>query len=128
MLVYFEIGVRDLFFVKYDLLKQNELKLHRDGSLVSFNILLNDASEFEGGGTYFKHLDKVIGIEKGDCVIHSGKVLHAGHPITSGERYILVGFLDGKIRQTCDKFVVENDFNYKQLQNYYNFFHQIQSF
>lgn len=94
-----EIGVRDLFFVRYDLLRQNELKLHRDGSLVSFNILLNDRSDFEGGGTYFEHLNKVIGIERGDCVIHSGKVLHAGHPITSGERYILVGFLDGKVRR-----------------------------
>ena len=103
-----EIGVRDLFFVRYDLLRQNELKLHRDGSLVSFNILLNDKSDFEGGGTYFKHLDKVIGIDRGDCVVHSGKVLHAGHPITSGERYILVGFLDGKVRRPPTKSLIHD--------------------
>ena len=94
-----EIGVRDLFFVKYDMVRRRELKLHRDGVLVSFNILLNDESEFEGGGTHFEHLNKAIGITRGDCVFHSGNVLHAGHPITSGERYILVGFLDGKVRR-----------------------------
>jgi len=94
-----EIGARDLFFVKYDSQKQRELKLHRDGVLVSFNILLNVHSEFEGGGTYFQHLDEVMSIERGDCVMHSGRVLHAGHPITSGERYILVGFLDAKVRR-----------------------------
>eukprot|EP01084_Bolivina_argentea_P231140 389865_1 len=100
---YFEIGVKDLFFVKYDLLMQNELKLHRDGSLISFNILLNNKNDFEGGGTYIKHINKVIEINKGDCVMHSGKVLHAGHPITKGQRFILVGFLDGKVRKKFDK-------------------------
>ena len=126
---YFEIGVRDLFFVKYDLLKQNELKLHRDGSLVSFNILLNDKCEFEGGGTYFEHLDKVYEIEKGDCVIHSGKVLHAGYPILSGERYILVGFLDGKVRRNSDKFVKINECVTTYSNNYNESdFHCIKSF
>merc|ERR1712228_573 len=93
-----QMGIRDLFFVRYDMLKQRELKLHRDGSLVSFNILLNDSSEFGGGGTFFKSTNKLIEIERGDCVFHSGQTLHAGHPITSGMRYILVGFLDGKVR------------------------------
>ena len=99
-----EMGIRDLFFVKYDMLKQRELKLHRDGSLVSFNILLNDSSEFEGGGTFFDKTGKVIEIDRGDCVIHSGRVLHAGHPITKGKRYILVGFLDGRVRKKANAF------------------------
>ena len=71
----------------------------------------------------------MIGINKGDCVIHSGKVLHAGHPITSGHRYILVGFLDGKVRQNCDQFVVHNNNdndNHQQIVS--STFHQIQSF
>ena len=99
-----EIKHRDLFFVKYDMLKQRELKLHRDGSMVSFNILLNDSSEFEGGGTFFDKTGKVIEIDRGDCVIHSGRVLHAGHPITKGKRYILVGFLDGRVRKKANAF------------------------
>eukprot|EP00483_Globobulimina_turgida_P004293 UN04302 len=119
---YFEIGVKDLFFVKYDFLKQNELSLHRDGSLLSFVILLNDSNEFVGGGTYFKHMDQVICIEKGDCTMHCGKILHAGHPITQGQRFILVGFLDGKVRKKRDRCM-----SIKCDQNKHNF-HEMQSF
>ena len=95
---YFDFGFRDLFFVFYDVYKQNELALHRDGSIISFNILLNNENDFENGGTYIKHSDKVIKIKQGDCLCHSGKILHAGNKITKGQRYILVGFLDGKKR------------------------------
>ncbi|ETO08853.1 hypothetical protein RFI_28536 [Reticulomyxa filosa] len=94
----FEFGFKDLFFVKYSSLGQNHLQLHRDGSFVSFNLLLNDKSDFVGGGTFFQHLDQVVEIQRGQCCIHSGKVLHAGNAITQGERYILVGFLEGKDR------------------------------
>ena len=39
---------------------QTQLKPHRDGSVVSFNIALNPSSEFEGGGTYFKGLESQL--------------------------------------------------------------------
>ena len=85
---------RDLFFVKYSVDGQAGLSLHRDGSIVSFNILLNQAADFEGGGTYVEADDRVYQIEQGDCFVHSGKLRHGGQPITKGERFILVAFVD----------------------------------
>ncbi|GLD91603.1 hypothetical protein PINS_up000136 [Pythium insidiosum] len=87
---------RELFFVKYEAQhgQQAELALHCDGSVLSFNILLNPSKEFQGGGTYFEETDSTVHIEQGDAVVHSGKVRHAGALVTSGRRLILVGFLD----------------------------------
>ena len=36
-------------------------KVHRDSSLISVTIALNDRNEFEGGGMWVEPLDKVIG-------------------------------------------------------------------
>lgn len=48
------IDITDLFVVKYSHDAQNQLEMHTDTSFFSFNILLNDSSEFDGGGTYFE--------------------------------------------------------------------------
>ncbi|OWZ21657.1 hypothetical protein PHMEG_0003746 [Phytophthora megakarya] len=87
---------RDLFFVKYEARKgeRSELALHRDGSVLSFNVLLNSADDFTGGGTYFDATKLTVRISQGDAAVHSGKVLHAGAPVLTGIRQILVGFLD----------------------------------
>eukprot|EP00438_Fugacium_kawagutii_P003505 Skav218386 [mRNA] locus=scaffold2066:404308:405384:- [translate_table: standard] len=85
---------RDLFFVKYSVDGQAGLALHRDGSIVSFNVLLNQATEFEGGGTYVEADDCAYQIDQGDCFVHSGKLRHGGQPVTKGERFILVAFVD----------------------------------
>uniref|UniRef100_H3GJ77 Fe2OG dioxygenase domain-containing protein n=1 Tax=Phytophthora ramorum TaxID=164328 RepID=H3GJ77_PHYRM len=87
---------RDLFFVKYEARngERSELALHRDGSVLSFNVLLNSADDFTGGGTYFDATKRTVHITQGDAAVHSGKVLHAGAPVLSGIRQILVGFLD----------------------------------
>ncbi|KAF4139455.1 hypothetical protein GN958_ATG11356 [Phytophthora infestans] len=86
----------DLFFVKYEARKgeRSELALHRDGSVLSFNILLNSADDFTGGGTYFDSTKRTVHITQGDAAVHSGKVLHGGAPVLTGIRQILVGFLD----------------------------------
>ena len=101
-----DLFFKDLFFVKYEVRSADDddddgreemqagLELHRDGSVLSFNVLLNPKSEFQGGGTYFKHTDKTVEINQGDCVVHSGTVLHAGRNITRGRRYLLVGFVE----------------------------------
>jgi hypothetical protein len=89
-----KLRLADGFVVKYDAAGgQKELKPHRDGSVFSFNIALNPASDFEGGGTWFASLDDAIKIDQGEVVTHSSALLHGGHGITSGKRYILVGFV-----------------------------------
>ncbi|CAI5745316.1 unnamed protein product [Peronospora destructor] len=87
---------RDLFFVKYEarIGERSDLALHRDGSVLSFNVLLNSADDFTGGGTYFDATKRTVHITQGDVVVHSGKMLHAGAPVLSGIRQLLVGFLD----------------------------------
>lgn len=91
-----DLYFKDLFFVKYEAAPgcQNSLQLHRDGSVISFNILLNALTDFKGGGTYFDHCRKVFPIEQGDCISHSGYALHAGNAITQGKRLLLVGFVE----------------------------------
>jgi hypothetical protein len=60
---------------------------------LSFNILLNHETEFEGGGTYFQRYDARVCLRRGDALLHSGQLLHAGHRITKGVRYLVVGFM-----------------------------------
>jgi hypothetical protein len=90
--------VADEFIVKYavdgDDRSRDKLDAHRDGSLISYNILLNDASEFAGGGTYFECINHTVTPEQGTMVLHCGKLRHSGRKITRGTRYILIGFLD----------------------------------
>ena len=58
---------RDLFFVKYEFApgQQSGLARHTDGSVISFNVLLNHHDEFDGGGTHFTHLGRALQIEQG---------------------------------------------------------------
>ena len=87
------INVKDLFVVKYSADAQNQLEMHCDGSFLSFSILLNDTSEFEGGGTYFDD-GLTCRLNKGDMLLHSGQIKYSRLPVTKGKRYLLVGFLD----------------------------------
>ena len=41
------------------------LKLHKDGSLFSFNVLLNEPSAFQGGGTMFEPSGHTVRLERG---------------------------------------------------------------
>ncbi len=86
------LKINDLFVVKYEDTQQSHLKFHTDGSIISFNILLNNNTEFQGGGTYFND-GLTINPNQGDLIIHSGKIKHAGIPLKDGKRYLLVGFL-----------------------------------
>lgn len=86
----------DIFVVKYDANGQSSLDLHRDSSILSFVLLLSDPAEFEGGGTFYENANETVKPERGGLAIHCGKVRHAGVTITSGIRYILIGFMDVK--------------------------------
>jgi len=93
---------RDLFFVRYSANEgeQRGLSMHRDGSAFSFNVLLSDPSDFDGGGISFsikgwpKGHGKTVTIPRGAALVHSGSLLHGGRDITRGTREILVGFMD----------------------------------
>ncbi len=95
---------------------QAGLPLHRDGSLLSFNVLLSRPDAFTGGGTRFPHLAAcsdadahaaestadaahadaagVVRLRQGDALLHGGSALHAGEPVRSGRRLLLVGFVE----------------------------------
>lgn len=89
-----KLRVADGFIVKYDAEGgQTELKPHRDGSVLSFNIALNPASDYDGGGTWFNSLNDAVRIDEGQIVSHASGVLHGGHGITRGKRFILVAFV-----------------------------------
>ena len=89
------LELSDCFFVKYSSAagQQRELAMHTDGSIFSFNILLNESSAFVGGGTLFEASGILASTRRGGCIGHSGQVRHCGVAITSGERYLLVGFV-----------------------------------
>jgi hypothetical protein len=102
----------DLFCAHYQAKSQDHplvidrLEEHRDGSLLSFALLLNSAEDFEGGGTYFDALRDVTnhtsgllnrGVirlrRSGDASLHCGKLLHGADAVTKGIRTVLVGFV-----------------------------------
>lgn len=96
----------------------DRLPPHRDGSLLSYSVLLTPPEEFSGGGTVFDALRDVDPgadggplrqggvirpVQVGDCCLHSGKVLHGADPVTAGERTVLVAFVDvASVRQRPD--------------------------
>jgi hypothetical protein len=89
------LDCNDIFIVRYKDNEQTKLERHKDGCAFSFNILLNDENEFEGGGTIINEnmQDILVKNEKGGLILHSGQVFHSGNIITKGIRYILVGFI-----------------------------------
>ncbi|CEP09691.1 hypothetical protein [Parasitella parasitica] len=107
-----DLEFRDIFLVKYSANAQRGLKLHTDGCLISLTLLISDEHDFEGGGTYFRSLDKVIHLKQGDVAYHAARVEHSGVDITKGERYILVGFVD-----TLDTIAIDNRNNKHKLRN-----------
>ena len=91
-----ELRFRDVFYVRYAAGAggQTGLGVHVDGSAFSVNLLLSDPADFTGGGTYFEAADSTLLPQRGCALGHSGTVRHGGVPITSGERLLLVGFMD----------------------------------
>ena len=92
------LRVHDAFIVRYAA-DDNSLSLpeHRDTSSMSFTIALNGGC-FEGGGTWFGALGddgrgRVIDADVGHAIAFMGPLRHAGYPITSGTRTILVLFM-----------------------------------
>ena len=95
----------------------DRLENHRDGSLLSYTVLLTPPSNFSGGGTIFDALRDVEPAKEhngvlhpngvirpnnaGDCCLHSGKLLHGADPVVSGQRTVLVAFVD--VAEWCQR-------------------------
>jgi len=102
---------------KTERITMDRLAPHRDGSLVSYTVLLSPPDNFTGGGTSFDALRDVRitaehggvlhpnGVVRpnhaGDCCLHSGKLLHGADPVTSGQRTVLVAFIE--VAEWCQR-------------------------
>lgn len=86
------LNFKDMFVAKYSPSGQPGLGEHTDGSAYSFNLLLSDTADFEGGGTSFEQFGRVQPTQ-GSVLLHRGSLLHQGNPVTEGVRYVLVGFV-----------------------------------
>jgi hypothetical protein len=88
------------FVLKYSMDTQVSMGLHFDDqSDVSLTIALNDG--FEGGGLAFPRYKWTSkGARPGTAILFPGRVTHRheGLPITKGERYALVLWLEGRER------------------------------
>lgn len=96
------LAIEEMFLSKYngnDPSKQNSLEKHTDGNEFSFVLALND--NYEGGGTYFKDINKVVKLKKGDCVVFCGQQEHAGLKVTKGMRYVVAGFV---VYDKCERY------------------------
>ena len=94
------LEAQDVFVVRYHCAGEDEphaqkhLDTHKDGSEISFIVLLNEA--FTGGGTSFSAVDPPVLVapeKRGAMVSFCGRQPHAGVAITMGTRYILAGFM-----------------------------------
>jgi len=96
-----ELWLYDTFLLKFSGTPGSQgLGIHvdDDGLGLSFNVLLSDPRDFEGGGTRFPpnaftDEEAVYTPERGQMLSHYGGVRHASVPCTGGLRYIMVGFL-----------------------------------
>lgn len=68
-------------------------EVHRDGALVTCVISLSERDAYAGGGTFIEALGEATAPAQGHAVLHPSALRHAGHMITSGERWVLVLFL-----------------------------------
>lgn len=91
---------REPHMVKYDVTKKERQKLdmHTDKSEWTFLIALSNGCgmDYEGGGTYFEALDATVHLSRGHALIFPGRLRHCGQRITTGLRFLLVGFLVDK--------------------------------
>ena len=91
---------REPHMVKYDVTRKERqsLSMHTDKSEFTFLISLSNGCgmDYNGGGTYFECLDSTVHVQRGHALIFPGKLRHCGQRITSGLRFLLVGFLIDK--------------------------------
>jgi hypothetical protein len=82
------------FLVRYLPYKQKALGIHHDQSMFTYNTVLNN--NFIGGGTYFEKHEITVSPPPGHAILAPGLVTHkhGARPISSGERYMMVSFVN----------------------------------
>lgn len=83
------------FIIKYEAQSDaTGIAYHKDGTDVSFLILLSDPDDFDGGGTEFEALRRAgpLKLRQGEALIFNVQLVHRALPITRGERFVLSGF------------------------------------
>lgn len=78
------------FTAEYGSNTNNNLKLHKDNSIITINWNLELDSELIGTDIVFPSLDKSIKIKKSSLIIHHGKLEHYVEPLVSGSRINLI--------------------------------------
>ncbi|GMH83074.1 hypothetical protein TrVE_jg547 [Triparma verrucosa] len=71
------------------------VEMHYDGCNITWNLMLSDETDYDGGGTYIRCLRKTVKLLQGQVLIHPGELFHKGVDITRGTRYLAVCFVDG---------------------------------
>lgn len=67
--------------------------VHIDNGILAMTLAMTPISEYEGGGTFFEHMDTIIPMDVGHGTFRPGSVRHGGHKVVKGTRYILGAFL-----------------------------------
>jgi len=72
---------------------------------ISFTIFLSEPDAYEGGEMVFDHYTHKNALKGriGDMVVYSTGVLHKVNPVTSGERFVLVGWMESFIKDNDDR-------------------------
>lgn len=83
--------------------------MHYDGCDITWQIMLSDLQEYEGGGTYIRALRKTIKLQQGQVLVHPGELYHKGVDITAGTRLLVVGFMDGFNPEIYDDSTAKGD-------------------
>ena len=66
--------------------------VHRDHSLVTCVVTLNERREYTGGGTWLEDLGAALAPPRGHAMLQASALRHSGHFIDSGERWVMVLF------------------------------------
>jgi hypothetical protein len=85
------------------------VEMHYDGCDITWNCMLSKSTGYEGGGTYIRALRKTVKLEQGQVLVHPGELYHKGCDITSGERALIVCFMDGFDPQIVDPSSAQED-------------------
>lgn len=101
--IYSDEGLDLLRYKDYDKYEYHVDDFGQKGRTVSCLIYLNP-TEYEGGGTTFKHFNYTINPEKPALVLFPSNYsyLHAAEPVTSGIKYIVVTWMSDKPKDLLD--------------------------